>query len=270
MDIVICFGEVEKVEEDGAFNKASVPKRIAIVLAGGIVNIIFGIIIYFILSSCMGMNISTTVAKIIPEYANNISSLQVGDTIKQINGKTVRLKSDIDKQIRKSDGNRMDLIVERNGKEEKIEVIPSKLESGYILGIMVESKEKNLKNNLYYAFWDTIDFTWSIGENIKMIFTGNIKIEQMTGPIGIYNMVIKTNGLYDFVYLLSVISLSLGVTNLLPIPALDGGRIVLLIIEAIRRKPLDEKTELSIQSLGFTLLILLSLYISYKDIIRIF
>ncbi len=218
----------------------------------------------------MGMNISTTVAKIIPEYANNISSLQVGDTIKQINGKTVRLKSDIDKQIRKSDGNRMDLIVERNGKEEKIEVIPSKLESGYILGIMVESKEKNLRNNLYYAFWDTIDFTWSIGENIKMIFTGNIKIEQMTGPIGISNMVIKTNGLYDFVYLLSVISLSLGVTNLLPIPALDGGRIVLLIIEAIRRKPLDEKTELSIQSLGFTLLILLSLYISYKDIIRIF
>ena len=103
-----------------------------------------------------------------------------------------------------------------------------------------------------------------------MIFTGNIKIEQMTGPIGISNMVIKTNGLYDFVYLLSVISLSLGVTNLLPIPALDGGRIVLLIIEAIRRKPLDEKTELSIQSLGFTLLILLSLYISYKDIIRIF
>lgn len=92
----------------------------------------------------------------------------------------------------------------------------------------------------------------------------------MTGPIGISKIVVKTNGVYNFIYLLCLISLSLGVTNLLPIPALDGGRLVLLIIEGIRGKALDQEVELSIQSAGFFLLILFSIYISYKDILRIF
>lgn len=267
---MICFGEVEQVEEEGAFNKASVGKRIAIVIAGGMINIIFGVIVYFILSCVTGLNISTTVAKIIPEYEANISQLQVGDTIKQINGVSIRLKSEIDEEIQKSNGEKINILVERQGKEELIEVTPTKTEYGYILGIAVESKEKNFKNNIYYGFWDTIDFVGSIGENLKLMFTGKVKAEQLTGPIGISNMVVKTSGIYDFVYLLSIISLSLGVTNLLPIPALDGGRIVLLLIEAIRRKPLKQEIEYTIQFVGFSLLILLSLYISYKDILRIF
>ena len=98
---------------------------------------------------------------------------------------------------------------------------------------------------------------------------GGISIDQMTGPIGITEMVVETNGIYDFVYLMCMISLSLGITNLLPIPALDGGRLLLLIIEGFRRKPLNEKIELQIQMIGFTLLILLSIFISYKDLIRI-
>lgn len=265
-----CYGEMEKSEEEGAFNKASISKRTAIVVAGGIVNIIFGILIYFILGATSGMNISTTIAEIIPEYSNNISELRVGDTIKEINGKNIRLKSDIDKQIVKSNGEKIKIKVDRNGKEEIVEATPKNIDGRYMLGIKVEAKEKNLKNNVYYAFWDTVDFTFSIGENLKMLFTGNVNINQMTGPIGISNMAVKTSGIYDFMYLLSVISLSLGVTNLLPIPALDGGRIILFIVEAIRRKPLKEEVEIAIQSLGFTFLILLSIYISYRDIIRIF
>lgn len=92
----------------------------------------------------------------------------------------------------------------------------------------------------------------------------------MMGPVGISEAVTKTNGFKEFVYMLALISLSLGVTNLLPIPALDGGKILLLIIEAIRRKPLNEKTEINIQLIGFSLLIALSLYVTYNDILRIF
>lgn len=90
------------------------------------------------------------------------------------------------------------------------------------------------------------------------------------GPVGISKTVAGTNTVEDFVYLLALISLSLGITNLLPFPALDGGRIVLLIIEAIRRKPLKENIEITIQMIGFALLILLSVYVSYNDILRIF
>ena len=113
-------------------------------------------------------------------------------------------------------------------------------------------------------------FTEDLANNIKELLTGKISVNQMTGPIGISEMVVETSGVYDFIYLMCMISLSLGVTNLLPIPALDGGRLVLLIIEAIRRKPLSEEVEFQIQMIGFTALILFSIYVSYKDILRIF
>lgn len=92
----------------------------------------------------------------------------------------------------------------------------------------------------------------------------------MMGPVGISEAVAKTNGIQEFIYLLALISLSLGVTNLLPIPALDGGKILILIIEAIRRKPMKQETEINIQLLGFSILIALSLYVTYNDIVRIF
>ena len=129
--------------------------------------------------------------------------------------------------------------------------------------------DENFFTNTYYAFWKTTYFAEDLLNNVKNLFTGRISVDQMTGPIGISEMVVETNGIYDFVYLMCMISLSLGITNLLPIPALDGGRLLLLIVEAIRRKPLSEDLELKIQMIGFTILIIFSIYVSYKDILRI-
>ena len=116
----------------------------------------------------------------------------------------------------------------------------------------------------------TKEFVFSIVDNLKQLFTGNVGIDQMMGPVGISEVVSKTNGIKEFLYMMALISISLGVTNLLPIPALDGGKILILIIEAIRRKPFKEQTEINIQLLGFSILIVLSLYVTYNDIIRIF
>ena len=90
------------------------------------------------------------------------------------------------------------------------------------------------------------------------------------GPIGISDLVSETTKLNDFIYLLAIVSLSLGITNLLPFPPLDGGKILLYLIEAIRKKPVKEQTEISLQLLGFAVLIILSIYIAYNDILRIF
>ena len=166
-------GEEERSEESGSFSKASIPKRIAIVAAGATVNIIFGIIVYFILMSCIGMYVGT---------------------------------------------------------------------------------EDTIINHIKFAGEETGQLFISLFDSIKQLFTGKIGVDQMMGPVGISE----------------VISISLGVTNLLPIPALDGGKILILIIEAIRRKPLNEKFEINIQLLGFSLLIALSIYITYHDIVRIF
>lgn len=91
----------------------------------------------------------------------------------------------------------------------------------------------------------------------------------MMGPVGISEVVAKTNGMFEFINMIAIVSLSLGVTNLLPIPALDGGKILLLIIEAIRKKPLSQKIEINIQLLGFSFIIILALFVTWNDIARI-
>lgn len=180
-------GEEEASDKEGSFSKASIPKRIAIVLAGATVNIIFALVVYFILATTYNFQTSGNLAEAF-QFAGERTSIFVSSTF----------------------------------------------------------------------------------EGIKQLFTGQIGIDQMMGPVGISEVVSQTNGLFEFINMLAIISLSLGVTNLLPIPALDGGKILLLIIEAIRRKPLSQKTEINIQLLGFSFLIILSLIVTYNDIIRIF
>ena len=116
----------------------------------------------------------------------------------------------------------------------------------------------------------TGDFFFSIFESLKMLFTGEVGLDQFTGPIGISSVVSETKALTEFIYLLSLVSLSLGVTNLLPIPPLDGFKFLLLLIEKIRRKPFSEKFEINMQFLGFVLLFGLSIYVAYNDVLRIF
>ena len=271
---VEMLGETERVDEEGAFNKAKISKRLAIVFAGPIVNILFGLIVYFLLMSISGVNASTTIKSLIPEYITSNTVLQAGDEVIRINGQKTRIKSNIDNILMQSKGEDLSVIVNRNGQDIELLVKPVAIEYGtdtrYILGVEVKQEQKNLKNNLYYGFWETEEFINQTGNGLKKLFTGKAQLKQMSGPIGISGMVVKNKGIYNFIYLLAVISLSLGITNLLPIPALDGGRIVVLVIEGFRRKPMDEEIELKIQSLGLSLLILLSIYVSINDVINLF
>ena len=95
-------------------------------------------------------------------------------------------------------------------------------------------------------------------------------MDQLTGPVGISSIIADTKGIAEYVYYLALISLSLGVTNLLPFPPLDGGKIVLLLIEAITRKPIKENVEIGLQLTGFALLFILAIFVTYNDILRIF
>ena len=183
-------GENERSDLKNSFSNAGVLKRIAIVSAGAIVNIIFGLLVYFILISIM-----------VGIYSN-----------------------------------------------------------GEVTGFL---------NQISYGLKETAEFALSTGESIKQLLTGSVTADQMMGPVGISSVVASTSRIADYIYILSVISVSLGVTNLLPIPALDGGKILLLIIEAFRRKPLKQETEIKIQLIGFSILIALSIYITCNDVTRI-
>lgn len=179
-------GEEERSDEEGSFSKASIPRRLAIVFAGPIVNITFAIILYFIVACIYSLQATGDFGGAI-QFAGNHTGSFIGSTF----------------------------------------------------------------------------------EGIGKLFTGNIGLDQMMGPVGISEVVASTSGMIEFFNMMAIISLSLGVTNLLPIPALDGGKILFLIIEAIRRKPLKQKTEINLQLLGFVFLIGLSILVTYHDITRI-
>ena len=203
------------------------------------------------------------------DSAADKAGLKAGDIIISINGTNVENNREKLLELMQTSTGNLNIKILRQNTEEEINLIPDE-ESVYYLGITLKEANNNFFSNMKYAVYDTRDFLSSIIENLKMLFSGKINMDQMMGPVGIGSIVSQTNGLYEFIYILALISISLGITNLLPIPALDGGRILLLIIEAIRRKPLDEKVEMNIQLLGFAFLICLSIYVAYNDVLRIF
>lgn len=344
-------GEEERSDVKGSFSQASIPKRIAIVIAGATVNIIFGLVVYFILMSCTGNYVTNMVDTTIEGYSAEQIGLQQGDKIIQIDDRKINNKYDLDDILKQSNGEEMKLLIERNGEikeylvkpkeiknkytgmylddrckivtvekgspaetqgvqandkilkinnedingdvnkaiqminqkgtgtvlltlqrgneEIKIELTPGYI-SSYYLGVTMKQADDTFINHIIYGGIETKEFAFSIIDNIKDLFSGKVGVDQMMGPVGISEVVAKTSGFQEFIYMLALISLSLGVTNLLPIPALDGGKILILLIEAIRRKPMKQETEINIQLLGFSLLIVLSLYVTYQDILRIF
>lgn len=347
-------GEEKRVDSDRSFSNASIPKRMAVVVAGATVNIIFGTILYFSLTSITTEHISTTVDTL---YGNNASSvLQAGDEILKINDKKIRTKMDVEDIMESHNGEDLKLLIKRNGENKEIMLspveIPTKVtgiylsakETGkdatkivqmdkessaekqglqvndiikkvngidvfgsqekvieqinksaesivflierdneeiefelipeiipeYYLGVTFRPAEKTFINNIYYGFFETKEFLRSIFENLKMLFKGEVGLDQMVGPVGISNIVSKTADIPEYLSMIALVSLSLGITNLLPIPALDGGKLLLLLLEAIRRKPLKEELEVGIQLAGFMILMGLSVFITYKDIVNIF
>ena len=262
-------GEEERSEKSDSFSQASIPKRIAIVAAGAIVNIMFAIILYFILIFNTGPYITNEIDSIIEGYPAQEIGLQHGDKIIQINEQKINNMYDLNKVLIKNTAE-IKVKIERSKEIIEYKTIAKKItEEGYTsyyLGVNLKPAEDNLINRGVKGIIGTREFLFSIVESIKDLFTGKVGVDQMVGPVGISKVVAKTNGLEEFFQTMALISLSLGVTNLLPIPALDGGKIVLLIIEAIRKKPLKQEVEINLQLIGFAVLIALSLYVTYNDI----
>ena len=269
-------GEEQASDKEGSFSNASIPKRVAIVAAGALVNIIFGLAVYFILIASSGGYVSNEVDSTINGYVAEELGICSGDKIVEMDNKKIKNKKDIENVLKNNNGKIINVKVKRNDNlleyNTKLTEVKSKSTgiSSYYFGINFKKAEDTFINRIENGYIQTKEFSISILDNLKQLFTGKVGVEQMTGPVGISEAVSKTNNMFEFIYMLALISLSLGVTNLLPIPALDGGKIVLLAIEAIRRKPLSSKLEINIQLIGFSILIALSLYVTYNDILRIF
>ena len=264
-------GEEALSNEEGAFCNASIPKRIAIVSAGAIVNIVFAIIAYFILSLTATGYTSNVVSKVLEGYNAEQSGIEAGDKIISINDTKIVTVNDIRAMLLEENGKKVNLKVEKaSGEIQDIEIEPTNKDGTYYLGLEFKIAEDTFENRMYYSWHSTGEFLSQIGGSIKALFTKAPSSAELTGPVGISQVVAKTNGIRQFVYVLVVVSMSLGVTNLIPFPPLDGGKILLLIIEWIRRKPMDKEFETKLQLAGFAILITLSIIVTYNDILKIF
>lgn len=194
------------------------------------------------------------------------AGLKSGDVIKSINGKETKFSTDVINIVQVNADKELELVYERNGEEYTVKITPN-VKKVFAIGNF--STEK-VDTNIYYAFCKAGTSIKQIIGSYVDLFKGNVSVNQLSGIVGMGEVVSKTEGILEFLNLMAIISMAVGVANILPFPPLDGGKVVLVLAEAITRKKVSYKLEAILSYLGLALLIGLTLYVTYNDIVRIF
>ena len=244
-------------------------------------NFIFAFLLLFLMGIFGG---APSTAPVISGVTEGTPAAEVGiekgDKVTEINGHKVTFLEDISLYLTVEDLSK-DLnidVVKKDGKEKSYKVTPTKVkddngEERYAIGIVLSPEiEKGLGKSIKYAFNEERAIFKQMFVVLGNLFTGGVKVNQLSGPVGIYSIVgeMSKEGIKPLLYLTALLSINVGVINLLPFPAFDGGRILFLIIEKIKGKPVDAKIENTIHAIGFILLIILMIYVTFNDILKLF
>ena len=197
------------------------------------------------------------------------AGVEVGDVIEAVNGVELSNSEEVSKFIKDIVESDIELEVTR-GEEKLVLKGVTGSNTGRYFSLLCEEIHPGFFGGIGYALNETGYYFRATIEGIGQIFTGKTENVEVMGPVGIASEITSTKAWRDFFYLMSAISLSLGIFNLMPIPALDGGRILLLIIEGIRRKPLKESVEQGLILAGFALIIIFAIVVTVGDVIKIF
>ncbi|MBE6674002.1 MAG: site-2 protease family protein [Ruminococcaceae bacterium] len=274
---VAMVGEDEDSEDPNAFNKKPAWQRFIIVIAGAIMNLLFGIILMAVLTMFTPHFGGTTVAEFYDYSTSNKTGIELNDEIIKINGASVHTASDLSYEIMRSGYKPVDVTLVRDGKEITISNVqfPQTSSQGIAFGSMdfkIYEEKKTfgvICKNAFYSCTSTIKMIW---DSLYDLISGRYGIEAVSGPIGVTGAITDAaqTDTYTFFYLVVVITMNLGIFNLLPIPALDGGTLLFLLIEMIFRKPIPRKVENGLKFTFFALLMLLVIFISFKDVFSLF
>lgn len=273
-------GEDEDSDDENAFSKKSWWKKFIIVAAGAIMNIILGFIFVIILTSMEDL-IGTTQIHSFYDSATSVNyGIQAGDVIEEINGTKIFSNRDISYCMARDDDGIYDFTVKRNG--ETLQIPNVKFErktdadgnSTIIYDFIIVGVEKTPLNVLSTSVKDTFSIARLVWLSLFDLVTGHYGLNDLSGPVGTVSIIANATseavssgvGFDVIVYIMALISINVGVFNLLPIPALDGGRLFFIIIEAIRGKPVPTKYEGIIHAIGLALLLLLMVVITFNDI----
>ena len=281
---VSMMGEDEETDSPHALCKKAPWKRLIITAAGATVNLLTGLVVMLALVLASGPLASNIVSSYPPDSffeENNIISsetygLQAGDRILAVNGQRVHIGFDLSYEIMRTGGKECTVTVLRDGVERTLTVtFPRGSSQGLTIGLVdfyVEPEERTLGNILTQTWYRTTGTVKMVFESFAGLLSGEYGLENVSGPIGVAGTMSEAarTDILQFLLLVAVISINLGIVNLFPIPALDGGRIVFILIEMIFRRPVPPKYEGIVHFVGIIILFALMILILFKDIFTLF
>ncbi|MDF2556700.1 MAG: rseP [Bacillales bacterium] len=261
------------------FHSKSVGQRALAIFAGPMMNFVLAIILFAIIASVQGvLSNESKVGDVSKGGIAESAGLQKGDKIISIDGTPVETWEELVINIQKHPGEEVEMVISEApnySEETSLSITPEVAKAGDTrvgrIGIFAPTTHAPLKV-ISYAFTETYRSTKFILESVKMLVTGSVSVKELSGPVGIYaatEEVVK-NGFTMLLRWSALLSINLGIMNLLPLPALDGGRLLFFAYEAVRGKPIDRNKESLVHLIGFSLLMLLMLIVTWNDIQRFF
>ena len=271
-------GEDTESDAENAFNKKSVWTRISVVAAGPVFNFILAFVGAVIMVCCVGVD-KPVITEMMEGYPAYEAGVRAGDEIISMNGRNIGVYRDVSMYIQLHQGEEVDLVYERDGERFETTVVPKMDEDGYyLMGITggAYTKCTNPLEVTKYAGCEVGYWIHMVFDSLKLMVSGQVSREEVGGPVRIVSMIGETyeqsaaiSGFMVFISMLNMViflSANLGVMNLLPIPALDGGRLLLMLVEVVTRKRVPEKVEGYIHMAGFAVLMALMVLILFNDI----
>ena len=275
---VSMVGEDEESDDENAFHRKPVWQRIIVTAAGAFMNLAIGVLVMSLLVITQDILPSTQIGAFIehedgtPNYTQ-AAGFQVGDRIVEIEGTRVRIANEVVYEVMRRGIEPLDVTVLRDGERITIEnvIFPTIVDHGIRYGTVdfkVNPEAKTPAVILKHAVFRSTSTIKMIWESLYDLVNGRYGVESVSGPVGVTKALGEAaeSGFDDLIYLAVVISMNLGVMNLLPLPALDGGRLLFQIIELFRRKPVRPEVEGYVHFAGMVMLMILMVVVAVKDI----
>lgn len=271
-------GEDEESEAEGSFTSVPVQNRIAVVVAGAVMNMILGFAVLCFLTAMQPAITSRTVSSFYEGAMTQQTGLQVGDEIVAINGRKCYVANDIIYEFARTQNGTADFTVIRDGVKTELEDVTFETytdENGY-RQMVIDFTVQPITKTVFSVMQEAVNWTISIARMVFLslvdLVSGRVAINQMSGPVGIVSTISEavSYGYESVLMILAMITINLGVFNLLPFPALDGGRLVFLLLELVRGKPINQKYEILVNTAGMLMLLAFMVFVTFSDVTKFF
>ena len=273
-------GENEESSDKGSFSGKPWYAKLVILAAGAAMNVILGFVIsiVFVAVSSAQSGIATTTVDSVLENSPLYGFLQKDDQILSLNGSRINIKRDVDFIMQNSGGKPCEIVIKRGAQRitKTFSPMSSQYSDGtpaYLIGFVPKIEKPNIFNVVRQGFFQTIWMGRLVFVSLGMLISGEAKLSQISGPVGVVdamNTQAQSGGFVSLLYLAGFISVNIGIMNLLPIPALDGGRIFFVVVEAIRKKTIPPEKEGIVHFVGLVLLMGVMVLATWNDIARLF